>query len=78
MPIYEDGMDLDALQPQFLGDGGNFKHRQLETAEVGQGLHRERREGEICLDLNPAEMFVWTKKLLLKMAKLLKVLQEDI
>jgi len=22
VPIYEDGMDLDALQPQFLRDGG--------------------------------------------------------
>lgn len=36
---------------------GELQHRQLETAEAGQSLHRERREGEICLDLNPAEMF---------------------
>lgn len=40
-----------------FSETGELQHRQLETAEAGQGLHRERREGEICLELNPAEMF---------------------
>lgn len=37
VPIYEDGMDLDALQLQFLGDGGNFSidnWRQLRLDKV--------------------------------------------
>ena len=40
-----------------FSETGELQHRQLETAEAGQSLHRERREGEICLELNPAEMF---------------------
>ena len=50
MPIYEDGMDLDALQPQFLGDG--------RTSNIDNW--RQLRLDKVCTESAGKVKFVWT------------------